>query len=124
MHSCGHINDVIEEWIECGLDVVNLQQPRNLGIEEIGRRYRGRICFCTLCDIQATLPFGTEQQIREEARLLLEHWASPKGGFILTDYTHGEYIGVSLESKRIMLDEFVRRAAPSVTIPVAQEGRS
>ncbi len=45
MHSCGHINDVIEEWIECGLDVVNLQQPRNLGIEEIGRRYRGRVAL-------------------------------------------------------------------------------
>ena len=67
MHSCGHINDVIGEWIDCGLDVVNLQQPRNLGIEEIGRRYRGRICFESLCDIQTTLPRGDSREIREEA---------------------------------------------------------
>ena len=47
MHSCGHVNDIVGEWIDCGLDVVNLQQPRNLGIEEIGARYRGKICFET-----------------------------------------------------------------------------
>lgn len=117
MHSCGHVNDVIGEWIECGVDVVNLQQPRNLGIEEIGRRYRGRVCFSSLCDIQATLPFGTEQEIREEARLLLEHWATPEGGFILADYGDGNAIGVPLEKKHIMLDEFLRLAAPGVTIP-------
>ena len=70
MHSCGHVNDVIGEWVECELDVVNLQQPRNLGIEEIGRRYRGRICFESLCDIQATLPRGDVRAIEEEAALV------------------------------------------------------
>ena len=116
MHSCGHVNEVVGEWIDCGLDVVNLQQPRNLGIEEIGRRYRGRICFESLCDIQATLPLGDAARIREEAVLLLDRWATPHGGFILSDYGDGVAIGVPEESKRIMLDAFVALGAPGLRV--------
>jgi uroporphyrinogen decarboxylase len=43
MHTCGKVNAIIEGLIEIGLDVINLQQPRALGIEEIGARFRGRI---------------------------------------------------------------------------------
>jgi hypothetical protein len=106
MHSCGKVNEIIEPLIEAGLDAINLQQPRALGIEEIGRRYRGRIAFSSLCDIQATLPFKDAAAIRQEARLLLEHWAAPAGGFLLSDYGDGEAIGVPLEKKKIMLEAF------------------
>jgi len=106
MHSCGRVNDYIEGLIEVGLDAINLQQPRALGIEEIGRRFRGRICFESLCDIQHTLPFKSPDDIREEAALLLREWATPQGGFILSDYGDGSAIGVLPETKQIMLDAF------------------
>jgi uroporphyrinogen decarboxylase len=111
MHSCGKVNDIIEGLIEIGLNVINLQQPRALGIEEIGRRFRGRIAFSSLCDIQHTLPFKGEREIRAEAALLLKHWATPDGGFILSDYGDGRAIGVDGEKKRIMFDAF-RKADP------------
>ncbi len=117
MHSCGHVNEIIEEWIDCGVDVLNLQQPRNLGIAEIGARYRGRVCFESLCDIQMTLPFEADDAIREEARLLLEHWATPQGGFVLSDYGDGAAIGVPLEKKRVMLAAFCELAAPDLALP-------
>jgi uroporphyrinogen decarboxylase len=107
MHSCGRINAILESLIEIGLDVINLQQPRALGIEELGQQFRGRICFESLCDIQHTLPFKGAEEIREEALLLLGHWAVPSGGFILSDYGDGQAIGVELEKKRIMLDAFL-----------------
>ena len=107
MHSCGKVNAIIESLIEIGLDVINLQQPRALGIEEIGRQFRGRICFESLCDIQHTLPFKGAGEIREEAALLLERWATPEGGFILSDYGDGQAIGVELEKKQIMLEAFL-----------------
>ena len=124
MHSCGHINEVIAEWIDTGLDVVNLQQPRNLGIEEIGRRYRGRICFLSLCDIQMTLPWASDEEVRQEAALLLEHWSTPDGGFILGDYGDGAAIGVSDDRKRVMLEAFCELAAPGLLsqIPVPGSG--
>ena len=111
MHTCGKVNAIIEDLIEIGLDVINLQQPRALGIKEIGRRFRGRICLESLCDIQHTLPFKDADEIREEAELLLDQWGTPDGGFILSDYGDGAAIGVELEKKRIMLDAF-READP------------
>jgi uroporphyrinogen decarboxylase len=107
MHSCGKVNEIIEPLIEIGLDAINLQQPRALGIEEVGRRFAGRICFESLCDIQATLPFKGAEDIRAEAKLLLESWATPEGGFILSDYGDGAAIGVPLWKKQVMYDAFM-----------------
>lgn len=108
LHSCGRVNDVIPEFIDLGLDVINLQQPRALGIEEIGRRFRGKICFESLVDIQATLTRGTPEEIEEEARLLVEHWSTPEGGFILSDYDDSEAIQASYEQKKMMFEAFKR----------------
>jgi len=106
MHSCGKVNAIIEPLIEIGLDAINLQQPRALGIEEVGARFAGRICFESLCDIQATLPFQGRDEIRAEAKLLLERWGTPRGGFVLSDYGDGEAIGVPLWKKEVMLEAF------------------
>lgn len=106
LHSCGRVNDLIPEFIDLGLDVINLQQPRALGIEEIGRRFRGKICFESLVDIQTTLPRGTREEIEQEAQLLLARWATPDGGFILSDYEDSEAIEVSYEQKKTMFEAF------------------
>ena len=108
MHSCGKVNAILGSLIEIGLDVINLQQPTALGIEKIGRQFRGSICFESLCDIQHTLPFKSAEEIRDEAQLILQHWATPEGGFILSDYGDGQAIGVELEKKQIMLEAFLR----------------
>lgn len=106
MHSCGKVNDIIQDLIDIGVNVINLGQPRVLGIEEIGKRFSGHICFVTLCDIQHTLPFATKTEIFQEAQLLLRHWATEKGGFILSDYGEGEAIGVPDEKRKLMLKVF------------------
>jgi len=107
MHSCGKINDIIDGLIDIGLDVINLQQPCALGIAEIGERFAGRVCFESLCDIQHTLPLKGSDEIGAEARLLLERWATPEGGFILSDYGDGRAIGVELAKKQAMLNAFL-----------------
>lgn len=108
VHSCGKVNEVVEGLIEAGCNVVNLQQPRALGIEEIGRRYRGRITFESLADIQATLPTGRRELIERDVDELKEHWMSRAGGFILSDYGDGRAIGAEPEAKRMMYDAFSR----------------
>ncbi|MBI4580459.1 MAG: hypothetical protein HY718_12195 [Planctomycetes bacterium] len=106
MHSCGRINEILEELIDCGLEVVNCQQPNVVGIEEISRRYRGRICFETIVDTQSTLVRGTFDEIRVEARRLVEAWSTPEGGFIASDYNDAEAIGSTAERRRIMFEAF------------------
>jgi len=102
LHSCGKINDVIEEWISLSVDVINTFQPALLGIEEIGKRFSGRVCFETCVDIQKTLPFGTNEDIRKEVKALVENWRTPQGGLIICDYGEGRMIGVPDEKKQII----------------------
>ncbi len=107
MHSDGQISSILEDLIEIGVDVIQLMQPRALGIEQIGQRFRGRICFESLCDIQNTLPLRGAKEIQAEARLLLEQWATPSGGFILTiDEYDAQDLAFS-EKIQIMLEAFL-----------------
>jgi uroporphyrinogen decarboxylase len=107
MHSCGEISGIVDSLIAIGVDVLNLQQPRVFGLEQFGQRFAGKVAFETLCDIQQTLPFKSKSEIEEEAHLLINHWSTAQGGFILGDYGDGEAIGVSLDVKRWMLAAFL-----------------
>ncbi|MBD3242730.1 MAG: hypothetical protein GF331_19215 [Chitinivibrionales bacterium] len=111
VHSCGKVNEVVGGLIEAGADVVNLQQPRALGIDEMGRRYRGKITFESLADIQATLPSADLSRIEADARALAEHWMLPEGGFVFSDYGDGGAIGASEKAKTIMYEAFSRVSA-------------
>ena len=107
VHSCGKVNKIVEGYIKAGVNIVNLQQPRALGIEEIGRRYRGRIAFDSLADIQATLPTGDRAKVDEDVAALMEHWATPEGGFVFSDYGDDTAIGVKDPTiKRHMYERF------------------
>ena len=64
MHSDGYIFDIYEDMIELGLDAIN-SQLFSMDIEEIGRRFGGRITFWGEIDRQHLLPRGTTQQIAE-----------------------------------------------------------
>jgi uroporphyrinogen decarboxylase len=106
VHSCCKVNEVIGGFIDAGADVVNLQQPRALGIEEIGERYRGKISFESLSDIQYSLPKSSTELIKGDAEALADNWMLPTGGFIFSDYGDGEAIGTPASSKRIMYEAF------------------
>jgi uroporphyrinogen decarboxylase len=123
MHSCGRINEILEELIDCGLEVINMQQPTVVGIEEIGRRYRGRICFESIVDTQSTLPRGTYDEIRRQARGLLDAWATPKGGFIVSDYNDAEAIGVTFDRRLVMFEAFAEKAGYPDWRRIVEEAR-
>ncbi len=108
MHSCGRINDILEELIDCGLEVINSQQPNTVGIDEISRRFRGRICFESIVDTQSTLPRGSHDEICCQAGELVEKWGTSAGGFIASDYNDAAAIGVSDERRLVMFEAFAR----------------
>lgn len=86
LHSCGRVNDLIECFVKAGATVMNLQQPRAIGIDDISRRYRGTVTFETLCDIQQTLPKNDLKLIDRDVEDLMTQWASPSGGFVFGEY--------------------------------------
>jgi len=111
VHSCGKINELVEGFIKAGVDCVGLQQPRILGIQQFGERYRGRICFRSLADIQQTLPTGDLDKIDGDVQDLMHHWAQKCGGFVLTDYGEGHAIGVKQDIKAYMYRQFSNACA-------------
>jgi uroporphyrinogen-III decarboxylase len=108
LHSCGRINPFVPTLIEAGVDVLNMQQSRSYGLVEFGQAFRGKVCFAATVDIQTTMPRGIEEEVREEARLLVQHWSTPEGGMIAFDYGDWPAIGVQPEVPRVMFDEFAK----------------
>ena len=109
LHSCGKVNDFVPYFIDLGIDVLNLQQPRAYGIEELGRQFAGKVCFLTTADIQVTIPKGDPAEIREEVRQLVEHWSTPDGGFIVFNYGFDEAIGTTREATEVMFRAFTEQ---------------
>ncbi len=108
LHSCGKVNTLVPRLIEAGADVLNLQQPRAYGLVDFGEQFKGKVCFLTTVDIQATLPRDGEEEVREEAHLLVKHWSTPRGGLIIFNYGDPTALGISHRITDIMFEEFVK----------------
>lgn len=94
MHSCGYIYEIIPDLIEVGIDCLQVDQPRLLGIERLGDRFGGRVTFWCPVDIQRTLQTRNRAKIEAEAKLLIDRLGSSGGGFIATRYGSDEALGL------------------------------
>ncbi|NQT50815.1 hypothetical protein HQ576_02125, partial [bacterium] len=85
MHSCGDTHDIMPTFIGMGLDVLDAMQPEPRGMdpETIRSACKGKLAFCGLISTQSTLPFGTVDECRAEARHRLDVIA-PGGGYIFS----------------------------------------
>jgi uroporphyrinogen decarboxylase len=108
LHSCGRINLFVPTFLELGVDVLNMQQSLSYGLVDFGEQYRGKVCFLATVDIQTTMPRGDEDEVREEARQIVRHWSTPRGGMIAFDYGDWKALGVKPETVNAMFDEFLR----------------
>ena len=85
MHSCGDTHDIMPTFIEMGLDVLDAMQPEPPGMnpEKIRKLCFGKLAFCGLISTQQTLPHGTVEDCRKEARHRLDVIAKG-GGYIFS----------------------------------------
>jgi uroporphyrinogen decarboxylase len=67
MHSDGCIAAIIPDLVEIGLDAVN-SQLFTMDIEDLGRRFRGKITFWGEVDRQHLLPYASRQEIGAAVR--------------------------------------------------------
>jgi uroporphyrinogen decarboxylase len=81
IHSCGKVDELFPELIECGLDVFNPFQPEVMDVFGMKRRYGHRLSFFGGISTQRTLPYGTTAQVRDEVRRLLDV-VGQNGGYI------------------------------------------
>ena len=81
VHSCGDVAVLIPQLIEMGLDVLNPVQPECMDLAALKRGFGARLAFWGGISTQQILPFGTPQEVRQEARRVRD-LMSDGGGYI------------------------------------------
>jgi hypothetical protein len=108
LHSCGNIVEILDDFIEIGLDVIQMDQQENMGLDELGSRFGGRITFWCPVDIQGTMVRGTPDDIRAYCRRMVATLGRPNGGFIAKWYSDSKAVGHTKEAIDAMCDEFMK----------------
>lgn len=80
-HSDGNIEQIFGDLIEVGIDAIN-SQLFVMDIEELGKRFRGKITFWGEIDRQHILPFGTEEDVYNSVRRVRDNLYNGRGGII------------------------------------------
>ena len=81
IHSCGKVDELFPNLIECGLDVFNPFQPEVINVFEAKNKYGTSLSFYGGISTQKTLPFGTINQVKEEVSRLIEKIGKGGGYF-------------------------------------------
>jgi len=82
-HSCGAVSQIIPDFIEMGVDVLDPVQVRATGmeIESLAAKFKGRICFHGGLDTQNLLPYGTPEEVAREVERIISLFGTT-GAFI------------------------------------------
>ena len=107
LHSCGYIMDILDDLIEVGLDVIQMDQQENMGLENL-QAFRGRITFFAPVDIQTVMATGNPDEIRAYCRKMAECLGTKAGGFIPCWYGDPIGAGHTQEAIDVMCREFLR----------------
>jgi hypothetical protein len=108
LHSCGFIWDIIPDLIEIGVDVLQLDQPRLMGIDRLADEFGRKICFWNAVDIQwSPSEDADEEEIRAEVQHMAEAFGRFGGGFIARQYPQPRDIGMSPERHDLIYQAFM-----------------
>ena len=106
MHSDGDIRTLVDDIVDSGVEVINLQDLVN-GIDWIAEKFRGKVCVDLDIDRQKITPYGTPEQIDALIRDEVSKIATPEGGLTMT---YGLYPGVPLENVKALMDAMEKYA--------------
>ncbi|TFG63975.1 MAG: hypothetical protein E4H36_04205 [Spirochaetales bacterium] len=106
VHADGDIRLLADDLIDCGADVLNLQDLVN-GIDWIEKRLKSRVCVELDIDRQSVTFSGTREQIDSLIREEVSRLGSKEGGLMLI---YGLYPGVPLENAEAVMDAMEKYA--------------
>lgn len=88
LHTCGSIKELIPEFIDTGLDILNPVQPLAVDMDsfELKKEFGKDLVFHGGIDIQKAM-IGTIKDVREEVKKRMEALA-PNGGYICAPTNH------------------------------------
>ncbi|HEY3398912.1 MAG TPA: uroporphyrinogen decarboxylase family protein [Armatimonadota bacterium] len=104
LHSCGRVTNLIGDFIDVGMDLVNPYQSKTCGYEEVAEKFAGKIAFLATVDTQATLTRGTVAQVKSEIPRVAK-WGTEHGGLIVSNYNYD----TPEENEQAVLDYFLAK---------------
>jgi len=81
-HSCGNVTAIVDDLIECGMDILNPVQPGAMDVAATGRQFGGRVCCMGGIDTQQTLRRGSPADVRKEVACTIRSLGRPEGGYL------------------------------------------
>jgi len=72
MHSDGNISEILADLVDVGIDAIN-SQLFCMDIEELGRKFKGKITFWGEIDRQQILPHGNREDITAAVNLVYKN---------------------------------------------------
>lgn len=106
MHSCGEITGILPDLIETGLDVIQMDQQENMGLERLSEMFGGKIAFWCPADIQTVMCNGGPDDVREYVKKMIETLGGHNGGLISKFYPTPDACGHSKENTEAMCRAF------------------
>jgi len=105
-HCCGYILDIIPDFIEIGVDILNISQPNIFDIKQLGKDFGGKVCFICPVSYQTTSLSGTKDDIYADVKLLVDNLGNHSGGLIgyVEEY---ESIGLTDENYNHIVNAFM-----------------
>jgi len=106
VHADGNIHQLVEDVLDCGVQVLNLQDLVN-GIDWIKENLKGRVCIDLDIDRQSITVDGSPEQIDALVREEVAKLGSKEGGLMMV---YGLYPGVPLENAQAVMDAMEKYA--------------
>jgi uroporphyrinogen decarboxylase len=102
-HCDGNVTDLIEHWIESGVDCMDPIDPNGgMDLKKVKQEYGSRICLKGNIDCQGVLVSGTEEEVDTAVRRAIED-AAGGGGYILSS-SNMIHSGVKPENYKAMIN--------------------
>ena len=86
LHTCGYTIEVLPLFAAAGLDVAQLDQQENMGLENLDRALGGKLAFWCPVDIQRTMVEGSVGDVERYVQRLIATLGSHNGGLISKTY--------------------------------------
>jgi uroporphyrinogen decarboxylase len=110
-HTCGSVVDIVEDLIQCRLDILQSIQPEahGMALADLKARFGKRLCFHGGVSIQKTMPYGSPEAIRREVQTLAD-LARKDGGYIFCT-SHNIQADTPVENILALLEAYHRHGA-------------
>ncbi|MFW6044797.1 MAG: uroporphyrinogen decarboxylase family protein [Planctomycetota bacterium] len=86
LHTCGYTIEILPKFAEVGLNVAQLDQQMNMGLENLAEQLGGKLAFWCPPDIQRIMVDTTPERVEAYVKRMIETLGGFNGGFVSKTY--------------------------------------